>query len=112
MRAKERESERDIREERIQNSLSSEQRVVAGKLVGHRTLVTHRPRVHHLVLLLLSLELELEHVVLDGVVAGLGEPRDGTHALGRHHDLVVDQRALLHVSDDVSARNMVADLRE
>jgi hypothetical protein len=63
----------NIREQRIEHTLTSQQWVITSQLLGHRSLLTHRPRVHHFVLLLGALELQLKNVILDNAYTAASE---------------------------------------
>ena len=66
--------------------------------------------LHHGVLALLSVELHLEHRVVDGVVALGREVGDGAAGLGRQDDAVGDEGVLGHRAEQVAAGDVRADL--
>lgn len=50
---------------------------------------------------------------IDGVAALLCEMRDRTQGTGSNHDLMlINERVLIHRSEDIASRNMVANLRK
>jgi hypothetical protein len=125
----------DTWEQSVKDTLTSEERVRCGLLLGDGSGRTDRPELHHLVLGRLALELGFENDVLsvsgnvicipvvrgglaakstrthvNGVRPLLRDPGDGSHGPRGEHDLVVvDERVLVHGAKDVSSRDVVAD---
>jgi hypothetical protein len=116
----------NTREQGIQDPLSSKERVASSLLLGDGSRRSHRPELHHRVLLLLALELRLKHDILpvssrcsvmkrladlDRVRALFGDSGYRTHRSRRKHNLVVvDQRVFIDATEDVSSGNVVSDL--
>ncbi|KAI3492707.1 hypothetical protein L1887_42625 [Cichorium endivia] len=101
----------DAGEERVEDTLAGEQRVVGLQLLGDGTGRTDGPDLEHGVLLLLALEFGLEHDVVDRVRALLGDVGDGAHSTRAEHELVVlEQRVLVDGAEDVTTADVVADL--
>mmetsp|Transcript_16908 Transcript_16908/g.42446 ORF Transcript_16908/g.42446 Transcript_16908/m.42446 type:complete len:669 (+) Transcript_16908:112-2118(+) len=97
-------------EEGVQHALPRQQRVGAQHLLGVGARGAHGPQVHHLVLLLLALKLELNDLVLDVVLASRRNVRDAALGTRRQHQPVVHQAVLVHQAVDVAARREVAHL--
>jgi hypothetical protein len=64
----------------------------------------HRVRLFH------SVELELDDVVLEGVLAGVRDVGDAAARVGREHDPVLDEVVLRDDAEDVAAGDEVAHL--
>lgn len=96
------------REKSVEDTLSSQKRMVGSELLSNRSHLSHRPDLHERVLGLDALKLGLEHDVLDVIVARIGDVRDGTARLRVHHDLVLDDSVLVHDTDDVAASDVRA----
>lgn len=99
----------DRGEESVKHTLADNERLGGRELVGGGTRDTDRPLVHHAVLGLLALELELQNVGIDSVLALLGHLLDSTASAGREKNAVdVEQRVLPDGTEAVTASNVVA----
>lgn len=54
----------------------------------------------------------LVKMYLDGVVAGVCDVGDGSLVPGRQHELVLDQRVLVHQAINVASRDVAAQLAQ
>lgn len=98
-------------EKRVQDSLADDKRRVRTELVVDRSGYTDRPLVHHAELGLLSIKLDLENLLINGVAASLGNPGDGTACSGGKKNFVlVEKRVLPDDTEDITASDVVADL--
>lgn len=101
----------DTREQRIQHSLSDNERRVGGQLVCHWSGHTHRPDLHHAVFRLLPLEFDFQELLLHVVATRFGYPGDSTSGAGREQDLVVVHQAVFEDgTPDITSGDVVADL--
>jgi hypothetical protein len=101
----------DTGEKRVEHTLSDNQRAVRRQLLGRRTGNTHGPAVHHAVLGLGAVEVELQNLLVDGVAALLGDAGDGTLGAGREQDLVLAEQTVLEDgAKDITSSDVVADL--
>mmetsp|Transcript_125902 Transcript_125902/g.187926 ORF Transcript_125902/g.187926 Transcript_125902/m.187926 type:complete len:462 (-) Transcript_125902:85-1470(-) len=98
------------REQSVEHTLASEERVVASELLSHGARVTHGPELGHGELLAAAARsLDLDDLLLQVVVAGRGDPLDAARLARVHHDGVVDKLVLLDHAVDVSARDQRAN---
>jgi hypothetical protein len=101
----------DTGEERVEHTLADNQRAVRRQLLGRRTRNTHGPAVHHAVLGLGAIEVELQNLLVDGVASLLRDAGDGALGAGREQDLVLAEEAVLEDSaKDITTGDVVADL--
>jgi len=99
------------REERVEDTLTSEKRIFRGELLSARTRLTHRPVVGHanvdITTLLIS---HLSDNILEGVGAGRSSPSKSTSDVGRAKNLVItDQRVLVHGTENGTTSDEVTD---
>ena len=89
----------------VEHSLSSQKRSVSGELLADGAVLPHWPLVDHCVLVLPSLELELDHLVADVVVPLRSHPRNLALRLRRnHYPVLVEQIVFRTVANHVAAR--------
>lgn len=101
----------DTGEEGIQHTLADDEGLVGGQLLGGGAGHTDGPRLHHGVLCLLAIELDLEDLLLDGVATLGGDLGNDTPRTGREQDAVgVDERVLEDGTPDITAGDVIADL--
>lgn len=101
----------DRGEEGVEHTLADDEGPVGGFLLGGGTGHTDGPRLHHAVLGLLAVELDLEDLLVNGVLALGGDLGDGATAARGEDDLVLgNERVLVDDAPDVTARDVVADL--
>lgn len=101
----------DRGEQGVEHTLADNEGPVGGLLLGGGTGHTDGPCLHHAVLGLLAVELDLEDLLVDGVLALGGDLGDGAAAARGEDDLVLgDERVLVDDTPDVTARDVVADL--
>lgn len=93
-----------LREESVENTLASQERIIRGQLLSHRPWCPNGPQLHHRVLRDLTLEFCLEHSIIYGIAALLNDIRNCTKGPGGQHDLVVvDEGVLVDPSEYVTA---------
>jgi hypothetical protein len=100
----------DAREQGIENTLTSEERVVRSKLLGARTRSSDGPNLHHGVVGLLAVEFDSDDGVLKGVVTLRSEPGDLTHSLRGKHNLLCDKGVFDNGTNDVTTSNLLTNL--
>lgn len=97
--------------QRVQDTLTDNKRLVGGQLLVGRTRHSHRPAVHHAVLSLVAIELNLQDLLVDGVFTLLGDAGNRSACAGRKKDLVLaEQRVLEDGTEDVTTGDVVANL--
>jgi hypothetical protein len=101
----------DTGEERVEHTLADNQRAIRGQFLGRGTRNTHGPSVHHAVLGLGAVEVELQDLLVDSVASLLGDAGDGTLGAGREQNLVlVEETVLKDSTKDITTSDVVADL--
>mmetsp|Transcript_13758 Transcript_13758/g.21366 ORF Transcript_13758/g.21366 Transcript_13758/m.21366 type:complete len:645 (-) Transcript_13758:325-2259(-) len=99
------------REKRIQNTLSSQKRVVARQFLGSRSRTTDRPVVHHCVVSAVAIKLDLQDCVCKSVLSLRGnEVNFPTSGVRGEHNTVLDEGILLDNTEDVTCRDVVSSL--
>lgn len=100
----------DGREEGVQHTLTDDEGSIGRLLLGCWTRHPHRPCLHHAVLGLLAIELDLEDLLVDGVVALVGNPGDGSTGARWEENLVDGNEGVLEDSTpDVTTGDVVTD---
>lgn len=98
-------------EQGVQHTLTNNEGAVGGLLLSGGTRHTNGPGLHHAVLGLVAVELDLEDLLVDGVAALGGDLGDGSSRARREEDLVgCDEGVLVDGAPDIAAREVVADL--
>ncbi|KAI6766620.1 hypothetical protein HG531_011842 [Fusarium graminearum] len=101
----------DTGEKGIEDSLADNERLIGRLLVVGRTGHSDGPGLHHGVLGLLAIELDLENVVDDSVLALGGDLGNSSSGAGREQNLVVGkERVLKDGTPNITTREVVADL--
>lgn len=101
----------DTREKGVKYTLTDDERLLGNKLLGGGTGDTDGPCLHHGVLGLLAVELDLENVLGDSVLALGGNLGNGTAGAGRQENLVHgDEGVFKDGTPDITTGNVVADL--
>jgi hypothetical protein len=101
----------DTGEKGVEDSLTDNEGLIGGLLVVGGTGHSDGPGLHHGVLGLLAIELNLENVVDNGVLALGGDLGYGSSGARREQNLVVGkERVLENGTPDITAREVVADL--
>lgn len=99
----------NIREQGIQNALTSEKRKVSSLLLRNRSRCTDWPKLHHGMLCRLAFKLCLEYSIADRIATLLSDMCDRSARARREHNLmIVDKRVLVNTTKDVSSRYVVA----
>ena len=99
------------RKEGIKDTLSSKKRVVARKFLGSGTGTTDGPVLDHGVVSGLTVELDLEDGVEEGVLTlSSNEGNLSTSGVGGKHDAVLDEGVLLDNTEDITTGDVVASL--
>ena len=99
-----------LRKQSVQNTLTGEKRMIGGQLLRARSRLTHGPDLQQRVLWLDAFELSLEHHVFELIVSRLGDICDGAARLWIKHDLVLNERVLVHNTENVTASDVTAHL--
>lgn len=98
-------------EEGIKDTLADNQGLGRGELVGRGAGYTDGPVLHHAVLGLDAIELDLQDLLIHGVAPLVRDACDGSTGPRGQHDLVVAEEAVLNDgSKDIAASNVVSDL--
>jgi hypothetical protein len=101
----------NTREQRIEDTLSDNQRAIGRELLSRRTGHPHRPSVHHAVLSLGTVEVKLQDLLINSVASFVGDAGNGTLGAGWEQDLVLAEKTVLeNGTEDVAAGDVVADL--
>ena len=107
----------DLRKERIQDTLSSQERIISSQFVRGRTGSSHRPGLQHGILCLLARKVQFQDNILSS------EPRVKTYGeivlpfgrnvghcscgFGRQHDHVHNEGVFKNLAVNVSTRHMI-----
>lgn len=101
----------DRGEESIEHTLADDKGPIGGLLFGGRSRHSDGPRLHHAVLGLLAVELDLEDLLVDSVLSLGGDLSDGSAAArGEDNFVLRDEGVLVDDTPDVTTCNVVADL--
>jgi hypothetical protein len=101
----------DTGEKRVEHTLADNQGAIGGQFLGGRTRNSYGPSVHHAVLGLGAVEVELQDLLVYSVAALLGDAGNGTLGAGREQDLVLAEETVLKDSTkDIATSDVVADL--
>ena len=99
-------------EEGVQDTLTDNEGLVRRQLLVRGTGHSHRPAVHHAVLSLCAVELNLQDLLVNSVAALLGDAGDGSARTGWEEDLVLaEQRVLEDGTEDITTSDVVANLQ-
>jgi hypothetical protein len=101
----------NTREKSVENSLTDNEGLIGGLLVVGGTWYSDRPGLHHGILCLLAIELDLEDVLDDGVLALGSDFGNSSSCTRREQNLVVcEERVLEDRAPDITTGKVVADL--
>ena len=118
----------NLRKESIQNTLACQERMIGSLFLFNWSRSTDRPKLHHSVLGGLAVELCLQYDILKGrksrrwklkrlmayiycIASFLSDVGDSPKCTRRKHNLVVvDQRVLIHSTEDIATSYVVTDL--
>jgi hypothetical protein len=98
-------------EQRVEHTLSDNQRTVRRQLLSRGTGHSHGPAVHHAVLSLGAIEVKLQDLLVHSIAALIGDAGNGTLGARWEQDLVLTEKTVLEDgTEDVTTSDVVADL--
>ncbi len=98
-------------EEGVKDSLSCQERNLAGKLLSSGASLTHGPEVAHVNFLLLSVELNHNDWLVHSVLATWHDLLNLTVDLGRNHDSVLGEEVVLEdKTENITSAHVVSGL--
>jgi hypothetical protein len=96
-------STEDGREHSIKDTLTSDERNISCQFLDDRPGLSDGPLVTHGILSPLSIELQLEHFLVDVVISRRSDVGDFTPASGRHEDAVLrEETVLVDATEDIA----------
>jgi hypothetical protein len=98
-------------EQGVEDTLTSQERNLTGKLLGNGTSMTHRPEMRQINFLLLSFVFEDNARLADSVVTSWHDFSDLTAEFRRNHDLVLSEDIIfVDETEDITSRNIISNL--
>ena len=95
-------------EQSVQDTLTDNERRVRAKLLSCRSWHTDGPVVHHAVIVLLAIELNLEDLLINSIASLLCNPRDRTACPRRKQNLMVaEQGVFVDATEKVTTGDVV-----
>ena len=102
----------NTREQRVEDTLADNKGLVGRQLLVGRTGHSYGPLVHHAVLGLGTVEVQLQDLLVNGVATLLGDASDGTLGARRQQNPVfAEQTVLKDSTENVTTGDVVANLQ-
>jgi hypothetical protein len=99
-------------EQRVEDTLTNNERLVGRHLLVGRTGHSYGPLVHHAVLGLGAVEVKLQDLLINSIATLLGDAGDGTLGARRQQNLMfAEQTVLKDSTEDVTTSDVVSNLQ-
>jgi hypothetical protein len=97
--------------QRVEHTLSDNQRAVRRQLLSRGTRHSHGPAVHHAVLGFGAIEVKLQNLLVHSIAALIGDAGNSTLGARWEQDLVLAEKTVLEDgTEDVTTSDVIADL--